>query len=307
MRGSRRLARGRQALARAVSGRVWSGAVVLLAAAAASASAQEAANPLAAIPWVAGPEVGHLGIHAQIRIPEGFVFTGPTGTPRFLELTHNLPNPQTVGVLLPTADDAGYVVFFDYDDCGHVSDEDRDSINADALLAQMQANNAAANEERRTRGWSVMQVDGWVVPPGYESATNRLAWGLRLRSDAGESTANYDVRVLGRTGVMSVTLVCDPERVETLVPRLQSLLADFEFKAGHRYAEWRTGDKLASYGLTGLIVGGGAVAAAKAGWLAKLAVLFAKGGKALIVVVIAVLGGLWRLISRQTSRTHASG
>lgn len=258
------------------------------------------------IPWTAGPGVGSMGAYAEIKIPENFLFTGPEGTQQFLKLTENPPNPKTVGVLFPTEEGADFIVFFSYEDSGHVKDDDSGSIDASSLLSGIKAANDAGNEERRRQGWEGIQVTDWVVPPGYEAATHRLAWGVRARTDGGQPLANYDVRVLGRTGVMSVTLACPPEQVQTLIPRLQELLGGFEFKAGHRYSEWRSGDKLAAYGLTGLIAGGSVVAAAKAGWLAKLVALFAKGGKAIVVGVIAVLGGLWRLLSGRKAKSSTS-
>lgn len=250
-----------------------------------------------AIPWKEGPTVGEMGVQAQITVPEGFIFTGPEGTQQFLELTENPPNPATVGVLLPTADGEQWVVYFDYHDEGHIKDDDRDAIDADALLSKLKAGNEAGNEERRRRGWEGLNVVDWVVPPGYEASTNRLAWGIRMKSDSGNLVANYDVRLLGRTGYMSVTLACDPDQVRPLVPRLQQLLGGFEFKPGHRYGEWRSGDKVAEYGLAGLIAGGAAVAAAKVGLFGKLAAIFAKAGKLIVIAVVAVLGGLWRLVS----------
>lgn len=268
--------------------------------------ADENADGFQQIPWTQGPAVGDMGPYAQVQVPDGFLFTGPEGTPRFLELTENPPNPRTVGVLLPVGESEDFIVFFDYDDSGHVKDDDRSAIDADSLLTRLKAANEAGNVERRRRGWEGLHVQDWVVPPGYEPSTKRLAWGLRLRTDGGGIVANYDVRVLGRTGVMSVTLACAPEQVQSLIPRLQELLAGFEFKAGHRYAEWRSGDKLASYGLTGLIAGGAVVAAAKAGWLAKLAAVFAKAGKAIVVGIIAVLGGAWRMLFGGKAKTSTS-
>lgn len=258
------------------------------------------------IPWTAGPASGSMGPYAQIQIPDGFLFTGPEGTQQFLKLTENPPDPKTVGVLLPSGDAERFMVFFTYDDSGHVKDDDSAEIDADRLLAGIKAGNEAGNAERRRQGWEGIQIMDWAVPPGYEAATHRLAWGIRGTTDGGQPLANYDVRVLGRTGVMSVTLACSPEQVQSLIPRLQELLGGFEFKAGHRYAEWRSGDKLASYGLTGLIAGGAVVAAAKAGWLAKFAALFAKAGKLIVVGVIAVLGGLWRLLGGGKAKSSAS-
>jgi len=90
--------------------------------------------------------------------------------------------------------------------------------------------------------------------------------------------------VLGRGGVMEVTLVADPAVLAETMPKFKAMLEGFEFKQGQRYAEFRAGDKTAAYGLTGLIVGGGTAALVKTGafkWLWKLLVAGAAGIAAL--------------------------
>jgi uncharacterized membrane-anchored protein len=64
---------------------------------------------------------------------------------------------------------------------------------------------------------------------------------------------------------MEVTLVTDPTTLAETLPKFKTMLEGFEFKQGHRYAEFRSGDKTAAYGLTGLIVGGGTAALVKTG------------------------------------------
>ena len=256
----------------------------------------DAETAFASIPWKEGPCNGDLGGYAEIRVPEGFLFTGPDGAPKYLELSENPPNPTTVGVLFPTSDDDQWVVYFNYRDIGHVPDDDHKTIDAAAILASLKAGTEASNSERRIRGWNELHVTDWIIPPGYETDTRRLAWGVGLKTDGGSDEANYDVRLLGRTGVMSVTLVCSPDSVRNLVPKLQTILAGFNYNSGHKYGEWRSGDKMAAYGLTGLITGGAAVAAAKSGLLAKIGIAIAKMGKAIFIGILAICAGIWQMI-----------
>ena len=132
-----------------------------------------------------------------------------------------------------------------------------------------------------------MQLAGWEVEPAYDPATHYLLWGLRLSSE-GQETINYNTRMLGRTGVMSANLVVDPENFQAALPQSKKLLADYQFTSGSRYSEWRSGDKVAQYGLTGLITGGLVVAAAKTGLLAKLGVILAKSAKLIIIGIVAL-------------------
>ena len=84
---------------------------------------------------------------------------------------------------------------------------------------------------------------------------------------------------------MEVTLVVNPELLPETLPKFKAMLTGFDFAQGQRYNEFRAGDKMAAYGLTGLIVGGGVAAAAKAGafkWIWKGLVAAAVGGGALL-------------------------
>jgi len=83
---------------------------------------------------------------------------------------------------------------------------------------------------------------------------------------------------------MEVTLVTDPTTLATTLPKFKAMLEGFQFKQGHRYAEFRAGDKTAAYGLTGLIVGGGTAVALKTGvfkWLWEVLAAGAAGIAAL--------------------------
>jgi uncharacterized membrane-anchored protein len=63
---------------------------------------------------------------------------------------------------------------------------------------------------------------------------------------------------------------------------IDAVVADFSYKSGHTYAEWREGDRIASYGLTALVAGGAGVALAESGLLQKF-------GKA---ILLALAGGV---------------
>ena len=89
---------------------------------------------------------------------------------------------------------------------------------------------------------------------------------------------------------MRVNMVFSPDEVGA-VPALGSLLNDYSFNPGQRYAEFTRGDKVAEYGLTGLIVGGGGAALVKTGLLQKF-------WKLIVVGIIALAGSLKRFISR---------
>jgi uncharacterized membrane-anchored protein len=147
----------------------------------------------------------------------------------------------------------------------------------------------------RRRGLSPLTLVGWFVEPHYDLATKRLEWGTRLRGETGETVVNYMIKLLGRRGVMDAVLVSDPQSLDGDVREFKAVLQGFSFNQGERYSEFRSGDKVAEYGLSELIVGGAAAAAAKSGAFKGLAKLLGVGG----VVVVAGIAGFFRKIFRK--------
>jgi uncharacterized membrane-anchored protein len=138
------------------------------------------------------------------------------------------------------------------------------------------------NEERKKKGWATLEIDGWYLKPHYDKEKKLLEWAFTAtNSDDKTQIVNYCTRVLGRTGVMKVTLVTSTENIASAIVDFKEKLSVFEFNAGEKYTEFKQGDKVAEYGLAALILGGAAAVATKKGFWAVLAGLFA---------------GLWKLI-----------
>ena len=247
------------------------------------------------IRWLEGPATADLDTIAQVEIPKGFRFADRAGTKIFMELTHNVPGRE-IGVILPA--DAHWFITFEFNPVGYVKDDERNRIDADALIADIRSATERANAERRRRGWEAMEIVGWQQPPRYDAETHNLMWAIRGKSDRDE-VVNYSVRLLGRGGVMEADLVLDRQHLAESMPQLRDVLQGFSFKAGQRYAEFRPGDKVAAYGLTALIAGGVGAAAAKSGLLAKL-------WKAIVVGVMALVAAIRRLFGKTFGKPDSS-
>jgi uncharacterized membrane-anchored protein len=239
------------------------------------------------VKWQKGPSLGDLGTHAQVKVPDGYVFAGASDTRTIMEANHNPVTGKEMGFLAPAGET--WFAVFEFDDVGYVKDDEKDSLDAFAMLDSIKAGTEAGNKERVSRGWPTMTVLGWETPPRYNEITHNLEWAIRAQSE-GLPVVNHNTRVLGRGGVMEVTLVTDPDLLAETMPKFKEMLAGFEFKQGHRYAEFRAGDRTAAYGLTGLIVGGGTAALVKTGafkWIWKLLVAGAAGVAALLKKVFS--------------------
>ena len=245
------------------------------------------------INWQVGPGIGQLGEIAQIRIPDEYRFAGKEGVRRFMELTQNPVSGSELGVLIPSEQSGGeWFVVFDFNSVGYVKDDEKNKLDATAILESIKEGTRHSNEERRKRGWAEMEILGWHTPPRYSQMTNNLTWAIRGSSE-GSEVVNYSVRLLGRRGVMDADLVLNPTQVITAVPEFDQLLTGFEFKSGSRYSEFTTGDKVAAYGLTALVAGGAGAALAKSGLLGKLWKLLVFGAVAALAAVKRVLAAVF--------------
>jgi uncharacterized membrane-anchored protein len=229
-----------------------------------------------------GPSVGTLGDAAQLKVPDGYLFAGANDTRVIMEANQNPITGREMGFVAPAGEN--WFAVFEFDDVGYVKDDEKDSLDANALLDSIKRGTEEGNKERLKRGWPIMTITGWEQQPHYNELTHNLEWAVRAQSE-GEPIVNHNTRLLGRGGVMEVTLVVDPSTLAETLPKFKTMLAGFEFNSGHRYAEFRAGDKTAAYGLTGLIVAGGAATAVKAGafkWLWKALVAAGVGISALV-------------------------
>lgn len=251
------------------------------------ATAQEpgAQQPRVKIDWQNGPAVGNLGSIAEVKIPEGYRFTGKQGTQTVLQLTHNIPNGKEVGLVIPLSEDPKWFMTFEFDERGYVKDDDKDKLDADALLKGIQNSTEAANTERQKHGWRPFHVTGWEHAPFYDPLTHNLTWAIQGRGDNTQETSsiNHSIRLLGRRGTMDVDLVVAPGDYASAEAQMQTIIGGFSYLQGNRYSDFTKGDKIAEYGLAGLI------GVASIGLLAKF-------WKPLIVGIAALAGAVKKAI-----------
>jgi uncharacterized membrane-anchored protein len=239
-----------------------------------------------------GPAKVKLGSIAELDLPESTLFFGQKDTRTVLEKMGNITDGSELGLVYPQAEGEDWFVVFEFNESGYIKDAAKEKIDADALLKSIEEGNEQANVERKKRGESALHVTGWAEPPHYDPQTQNLTWATFYQTDDGHKGLNYNVRLLGRTGVMSVTLVDSPDKLAASKPNVDKVLAAYGFARGQRYSEWRSGDKVAQYGLAALVAGGAAAAGAKLGLFAVLGKLLAKAGKAIVFIFVAIAGGL---------------
>jgi len=245
--------------------------------------------------------IGALGDKAQIQIPKDWRFTGSESTRKLMVMYGNPATNRELGMLAVEGIGDPPWIIFEFDPSGYVKDDEKDSLDADALLQSLKDGQIAGNEYRIKQGMDGLEVLGWAIPPRYNPTTNNLEWATKIKSIGAPADAisiNFNTRLLGRKGVMEVTLVCEPEELNDMIAAQEKILTGYSYIEGERYAEFKSGDKIAEYGLTALIAGGGAFALAKTGLLGKLGLMFAKLGKVAYLLVIGVLVGIKKLFGK---------
>lgn len=239
-----------------------------------------------------GPKQATVGRQAEVAVPEGFLFTGVEGTRKFLEATGNIVNNRELGILYHGKE--GFFIVLEFEASGYVKDDDKDELDADAMLESIKQGTASMNDIRRERGEPTMEITGWYKAPLYNESTHNLEWAPLAKDSTGEDIVNYNVRVLGRRGVMEVALVAAPDQMASALPQLRTVLSGFKFVAGEDYASFTSGDKIAEYGLTGLVAGGAVAVAAKSGLLGRL-------WKFILIGVIALGGFVKKLFGGKSA------
>lgn len=257
----------------------------LSAIAPAAAQEEEQENPIAQLPWQTGPTVGKIGDRATVKVPEGYAFLDAAGSRRLNDLLENPPVSTDEYTLAPEGLD--WIAFFSFNEMGYVKDDE--TVDPDQVLDGFRTGIEHGNEERRRRGWDTLRLVGWSSKPQYDEQLNALAWAILLESENSKSqVVNYNTRLLGRRGVMEVTLVAEPERIEPSIADFKALVPGYAFASGEKYSEFRPGDHVAEIGLAALITGGAAAVASKKGWLAAIGIALAKFWKLLLVGIVGI-------------------
>lgn len=252
--------------------------------------------------WVSGPSVVALGDQAELTLRTGHAFANAKDTQALMGAMGNSVSGREVGLIRPESKDEDWILVFDYHSVGFVKDDEKDKIDKDALLKGISEGTEEANKARKAKGIPGLHVTGWYEEPHYDSATHNLVWALRAKDDAGGEVVNYNMRILGRDGYMSVTLVDEPAKLAASKPVADRVIQSFAYRTGKQYAEFRSGDKIAQYGLAALIAGGAGAAALKLGLFASLWKVIAKGGKAIVLLIVAGIAGLRKAIAAAMGR-----
>lgn len=243
---------------------------------------------------------------ATLTVPSEFNYLGPDDAETVLVKLWGNPPSQTkpLGMILPAGltplTSNCWVVTIEYSEDGYVKDSDASTINYDDLLKKMKKGIAEENPERQKQGYPAITLVGWAATPHYDAATHKLYWAKDLKFEGEDGdTLNYNIRMLGRKGVLELNAVADLRQFSEIDAQTPKILAMVDFKQGNRYADFdpKT-DKVAKYGIAALVAGGLLAGAAKFGIFKVILAAILAAKKFVIIAVIAIGAFFKKLFSR---------
>jgi uncharacterized membrane-anchored protein len=263
---------------------------------------QKAAGDMLAVMFT--PQQGKIALPggiATLDLPANFRYLDRDDSARLLEAWGNPPGSTSLGMIVPAGvnpmspESWGVVITYDKD--GHVKDDDADGINYTKLLKEMQEGLQEDNAERKKQGYRAMTLIGWAEQPHYDKTSHKLYWAKELQSEGEQHHGlNYNIRVLGREGVLVLNAVAGIEQLDQIRSDMQQVTSFTNFTNGNRYADFNgSTDKVAEYGIAALVAGG---VAAKLGFFGKLLALLLAFKKLIVLGVAAAGSVVWKFFKR---------
>jgi uncharacterized membrane-anchored protein len=211
---------------------------------------------------------------AKIKVPAGFKFLDAEQAEYVLsELWGNPKSGSTLGLVVPeqygVLDDGNWVFSVEFSDIGYVKDDDANDIDYADLLKNMQKEALEANSQREVEGYPTYELIGWASQPFYDHDQKTLHWAKEIKfSNAEEDILNYNIRILGRKGVLVLNAIADMHSLPEVQTHIADVTASITFEKGNSYFDFDPKvDQVAAWSLGGLVAG---KMLAKAGFFAML-------------------------------------
>ncbi len=227
---------------------------------------------------------------ASLNVPKGFKFLNAKQS-NFI-LTEVWGNPIQTGVqgmLFPSYggpfEDSSYAFVVTFEEMGFVKDKDADKTNYDDMLKELKKDQIETNAQRAKQGYPAINIIGWASKPYYDKEKKVLHWAKEIAfAGEEENTLNYDVRLLGRKGVLSMNAVANISNLTLVKNDIDKVLNMASFTEGNAYKDFDSKtDNVAAWTVGSLVAG---KVLLKVGFFAK----FLKFGKFILIGLVALWG-----------------
>jgi uncharacterized membrane-anchored protein len=238
-----------------------------------------------------------------VNVPVGFKYLDSIQAEKVL--TEIWGNPKgtskSLGFILPEKQgilsDNSYVFNIEYDPIGYVKDDDADDIDYDELLENMKSEAKEESTQRQKDGYPAVDMVGWASKPYYDKGKHILHWAKEIKFGTDSvNTLNYNVRVLGRKGVLILNAIATMNEMPAVKASIPQVLNSVSFTDGNKYTEFDSGiDNVAAWTLGGLVAG---KVLAKVGFFA----LILKFWKLIAVAVVAGFSAIRKFLGLKKTK-----
>jgi uncharacterized membrane-anchored protein len=243
--------------------------------------------------------------NVKLNVPKGFKYLNATQANYVVTTVWGNPaRTGILGMILPekssVMDDESYAFIITYDDMGFVKDDDADKINYDDMLKELQKDEVEENKSREAQGFQAVHIVGWASKPFYDKTNKVLHWAKNIQFVGNdENTLNYEVRILGRKGVLSLNAVSSMHNLDSVKKDINKVLAIPAFNDGSTYKDFDSKtDNVAAWTIGGLVAG---KLLLKAGLFATIGKFLLAAWKFILVGLIAVWGGIKKFFGKKNA------
>jgi uncharacterized membrane-anchored protein len=242
--------------------------------------------------WQTGQVTIGTGI-IKLNVPAGFKFLDVEQSKYILhDIWGNPPRDDIWGMIFPENGgpwaDSSFAFVLSFEETGYIKDKDADEMDYAAMLKDYQESEKEVNTERLKQGYESIHFVSWAQSPFYDKNKKVLHWAKEIRFGQDPlHTLNYEVRVLGRRGVLSMNAIATMDELGLVKQNIDKVLSIPEFTEGNKYSDFNSNtDKVAEYGIGALVAGG---VLAKTGALGAIGKFFVAAWKFIAIGVVALI------------------
>jgi len=198
----------------------------------------------------------------KLNVPAGFKYLNAEQSNYIItKVWGNPPQEGILGMIFPASsgplEEGSYAFVITYEGAGFVKDDDADNINYDDLLKDIQKEEVEENKTRVAQGYEAIHMVGWASKPFYDKTNKVLHWAKNIHFDDKEvNTLNYEVRILGRKGILSMNAVATMDELDSVKKDIDKVLAIPAFTDGNTYKDFDSKtDNVAAWTIGGLVAG----------------------------------------------------
>lgn len=199
---------------------------------------------------------------ATLSLGDKFYYLDPSDTSHLLEkMWGNPPSDGGLGMVFPVEispmERGSWGMEIWFEDIGYVDDKDALEQDYDAILDDLKEETRQANAWRLENGYESIRLVGWAEDPSYDPEARVVYWAQELEfGGSPDHTLNFNMRVLGRKGVLVQNFIAGMDALPTVKAALPSVIEMTSFNEGQRYAEFDPSlDTVAAVGVGGLVAG----------------------------------------------------